>query len=282
MHGKVSLNGGTARLKISVIIPVLNDADQLDLRLRELLPDRGWHQVIVVDGGSTDMTREVALRHGATLLESQPGRGVQMNHGGERADGDILLFLHADTILPGDGRRAILRALDDPRIAGGCFRLRFDSPGILLGISAWATRLPIPIIHYGDSAFFVRREAFTLLGGYRPYPIMEDLDFWLRLRKLFRTQILRSPVTTSARRLRRRGVLRGQALSALLVFRFLLGADPDRLCGIYQQRHRRERTGSSDPTTGEGRRWQNLLDRTFGRSGFRHERLPAGSSRTRR
>ena len=273
-------------LKISVIIPVLNDADQLDRRLHELLPDPGWGEVIVVDGGSTDTTRDIARRHGATLLHSAPGRAGQMNRGGEAADGDVLLFLHADTILPVGGRDAIIAALRNPRIAGGCFRLRFDAPGLLLGISAWATRLPIPIIHYGDSAFFVRRDAFALLGGYRPYPIMEDLDFWLRLRKSFRTQILRHQVTTSGRRLRRWGVLRGQAVSALLVFMFLLGVDPERLCEIYQQRQHRVRSRGanrgSDAITAEAGRWQQRTDHAYGRSEFRHGHLRAGSSRTRR
>jgi cellulose synthase/poly-beta-1,6-N-acetylglucosamine synthase-like glycosyltransferase len=156
-----------------------------------------------------------------------------MNRGAALATGDVLLFLHADTRLPADARRRIAGALAHPDVVGGCFRLSFDSSRRALALIAFFTRFRLRVFHYGDAAFFVRREVFRRLGGYRAYPVMEDIDLWLRLRRAGSTVVVPSAVVTSARRFERRGPLRQQALNTALVALFLLGVPPRTLTRFY-------------------------------------------------
>lgn len=196
-------------MTISIIIPVLDESERLAATLAALrVPEGAGHEIIVVDGGSRDATVATARRCGARVAAAPRGRASQMNRGAELARGDVILFLHADTILPPDAFARIAAALADRRIAGGCFRLGFDHRHPVLRFSSFCTRFPVPLFHYGDSAFFVRADIFRRLGGYRPLRIMEDLDFWMRLGCAHPTRIIDATVTASARRYREKGVAR--------------------------------------------------------------------------
>jgi rSAM/selenodomain-associated transferase 2 len=220
-------------MKISVIVPTLEEADRLDETLVAARACAEGAELIVVDGGSRDETTEVARRHGALVLQATSSRAGQMNQGAAEAAGEVLLFLHADTRLPRDAGALVEQALRDPAVAGGCFRLEFDSRSFALRPLAYLTRFDFPLLHFGDQAFFVRARAFRDLEGYRPWPLMEDLDLWLRLRRRGRLVVIQEPVVTSARRFLRTGVIRQQLKNGLIVLLFLLGVSPGTLKKLY-------------------------------------------------
>ncbi len=193
-------------MKVSVILPVLDEAENL----RRLLPQLVGRaeEVWVADGGSTDSTARDAEAAGARVIRSPRGRGAQMNAAAAQATGDLLWFLHADSVVPADWRHQITQALRDPAILGGAFRVRIDAPGLPYRLlDAWGLlRLRFqPGCFYGDQGIFVRREAFERLGGFSDWPALEDLDFSFRLNRLRRTRLLNAKILTSARRWKQEG-----------------------------------------------------------------------------
>ncbi|MDX6647413.1 MAG: hypothetical protein QOK40_3140 [Miltoncostaeaceae bacterium] len=220
-------------MRITIVIPALNEASVLPSTLAAARALGGDPEIVVVDGGSSDDTPRIARERGASCVAAPPGRAVAMNRGAALAGGEVLIFVHADTRLPPDAGRRIASALAEPDVVGGCFRLSFDSRRRLLSLYAFCTRFGFRLLHYGDAAYFVRAEVFRRLGGYREYPLMEDLDLWLRMRCCGRTVVLPSCVVTSARRYERRGALRQQALNTALVLLFMLGVHPRRLKRFY-------------------------------------------------
>lgn len=230
---------------ISVVVPTLNEAKSLPQTLRQaraaLGPDA---EFIVVDGGSTDGTADIAAEAGARLVASVRGRGRQMNNGAAAASGDILLFLHADTRLPPDAGRLIGNNAAAPCVLGGNFWMHFDAPGLLprLFAATYNARSSRQRIFYGDSALWVRRDVFDALGGYREGALMEDYSFCFALRAEARRRhpdrplsqtlpLLKSPVVTSARRFHgKRGLaLRMVATWTLLHLLYACGASPESL-----------------------------------------------------
>jgi len=215
-------------MKISVIIPALNEAEGILSCLNSVKIQQGEFDLIVVDGGSIDGTVEVVQPH-ARVIHSPQGRAVQMNSGARHATGDVFLFLHADSCLPPRAFPLLERALADPRIVGGTFTLRFDNPRLLLRLITFFTRLEFRYFHYGDQGIFVRRPVFERLNGFSEISFMEDIDFLRRLHSTGRVALLKQPVTTSARRFLERGVLRQQLMNIILVIFYLLGASPETL-----------------------------------------------------
>ncbi|MDA0305112.1 MAG: TIGR04283 family arsenosugar biosynthesis glycosyltransferase [Proteobacteria bacterium] len=228
---------------ISVIIPCLNEEANLPGLLGSLMAEGADHEVIVVDGMSLDGTVAVARGAGAKVIVSEPGRGRQLFEGAVLAQGDVLLFLHADSIFPEGGLEAIDKALrDNPGAPGGNFRLLFDGDDgfsrWLEGFYAW---LRSKGIYYGDSGIFVRSHVYERLGGIRPMALMEDYDFVCRLEGAGRTCLIETPaLITSSRRFRGRcpvsivwGWIKIHAL-------YLMGADPDALARRYDSTRRRE------------------------------------------
>ena len=206
-------------MKISIIIPAFNEEKTIHATLANLLTFHKPDDVIVVDGGSTDQTISLASEW-VPVIRSQKGRAHQMNAGARRAKGDILLFLHADTLLPPQGLNHIKRAILQGHQAGR-FRMRFDDRRWLLRIYETYTRFQF--FSYGDQGFFVHRDLFEKLKGFREDVPFEDIDFYKRLRRLTRPVIIKNPVTTSARRFCGVGCLRQKFINITLVALYYAG-----------------------------------------------------------
>lgn len=220
---------------ISVIVPVLNDADSLDSllwQLREISPDL---EIVVADGGKSKDARDVCGRYGALWTDSRRGRAVQMNRGAARSSGRILWFLHADTIIHPSSLDVIRSTLEDPGTVGGAFRFRLHQrhwyASLLdLGVNLRSGRLKLP---YGDQGFFVRRTVFESMGGYREIPFMEDVEFIRRLPRYGEVAILKVPIGVSSRRWEREGFFYTTIRNWLVTVAFLRGVPPDRLMKYY-------------------------------------------------
>lgn len=220
---------------ISIIIPTLNE----ELTLEKSLISAGNSkdvEIIVSDGGSDDSTLAIAERLADKTISSPVGRGVQMNGGAAEAAGDILLFLHADTLLPSDWDKLVREALRDGEIAGGAFSFSLSgcSPSFLfisLMVNLRSRLLKLP---YGDQAIFVRRDVFEKLGGFREIPIMEDVELVKGMRRLGTLKILDMPVITSSRRWEKEGWMRTTVRNLLLLFLYHLGISPERLYKFYR------------------------------------------------
>lgn len=224
--------GAPAPALVSVVVPALNEAERIAHCLRSIASQAGPHEIVVVDGGSSDATPALACPY-ASVVAAPRGRGVQMNAGARRCGGEVLLFLHADCRLPPGALASLRGAMRDPRAVGGTFTLRFDTERGLLRLYAFFTRFKPRIFHYGDQGIFVRRAVFERMGGFAELPLMEDVDFLRRLRREGRVVLLRERVTTSARRFLRRGIVRQQLLNTALVLLYHLGVAPAVLARWY-------------------------------------------------
>lgn len=223
-------------MRFSIIIPCLNEADQIGELLHSLRPLRSrGAELIVVDGGSADGTLDIAAPLADRALAAARGRAAQMNAGAAVASGDVLLFLHADTRLPPDADTAVAQALECPGRCWGRFDVRISGPHLLLRVVAamMNARSRWTGIATGDQAIFVTREAFGRVGGYAEIPLMEDIALSKRLKPLAHPLCLRARVTTSGRRWQQHGVLRTILLMWRLRLAYALGADPERLAARY-------------------------------------------------
>jgi rSAM/selenodomain-associated transferase 2/rSAM/selenodomain-associated transferase 1 len=221
--------------ELSIVIPVLNDTEALQRLLTSIRPSPQVDIVVVNGGAPDDRLTEICHRPDVRLLTSTPGRGCQMNVGASAAAGRWLVFLHADTRLPAEWSGEIRRAGADPDVVGGSFRFRLDS-------SAWQARLIERAVNrrvrwldlaYGDQALFVRRDVFDAMGGYREWPLMEDVDFVRRLRQVGKLYHSPQPVLTSGRRWERDGWWRRSAKNVMLQALFFAGVAPARLANWY-------------------------------------------------
>ena len=234
--GVASSPAGIDAAGLSIIIPTLNEAPALRVAHARLAAlGAAGHQLIVVDGGSTDATLEVAGRFADEVIVSPPGRARQMNAGARLAREETLLFLHADTRLPDGAPVLVSRCLApgdrvwgrfDVTLSGGHFGLRVVEAAMNL-------RSRLTGIATGDQAIFVRRSAFEAVGGYPDIGLMEDLALSRSLKRLSAPVCITRRVVASSRRWQRDGVLRTVMLMWRLRFAYSLGADPHRLARIY-------------------------------------------------
>ena len=219
---------------LSVVIPTLNEAHSIGRTLDALAGAARGAEVIVVDGGSADGTVEIAQGRGALVITSERGRGAQMRAGACAARGHVLWFVHADT-RPGSGcARQIEEALRDPWVVAGNFDVLFDGRGRAARFLTWLyPRLRLFGLCYGDSAIFVRREVYERIGGFRAFPVFEDLDLVRRLRRTGRVAHLPEKVTTSSRRFEGRSFAVTFARWSLLQLLYWLGVRPRTLGRLY-------------------------------------------------
>ncbi|CAN5224722.1 TIGR04283 family arsenosugar biosynthesis glycosyltransferase [soil metagenome] len=222
------------KISVSIIIPTLNEVNSLKPTLEALKNFGKNTEIIVVDGGSEDDTAAIAESYEVRVLHSNRGRGAQLDAGAKLANGNILWFLHADTIAPENAIEQIKNALNDKKIVGGNFTICFDGEGF------WAkflTRLYPQLrkigLCYGDSAFFVRRETYEKIGGFKPLPLFEDLDFFKRLKSAGNVINLPEKVVTSSRRFENRSFILTFARWTIFQILYWLGVSPHTLGRFY-------------------------------------------------
>ena len=224
-------------VRVSVVVPTLNEAERIVGCLHALRAWRkGGTELIVADGGSTDATVTLAKSRADRVLIGPRGRAKQMNLGASAATGDLLVFLHADTLLPPDAMTALATALADAQVSWGRFDVQIDGASPLLKLVAALMNLRSRWsgIATGDQAIFVRRDVFQRIGGFPEQPLMEDIELSKRLRKLSRPACLRQRVITSGRRWEQRGVLRTIVLMWLLRALYWIGLPAERLARMYR------------------------------------------------
>jgi len=211
-----------AKPRLSIIIPTLNEQRFVlgAIGSARTCPDV---EIIVVDGGSMDATRQLAADHDVKVIQCKPGRARQLSCGANAARGDTLLFLHADTRLPRDYASEVLRILSKPNCIAGAFRLTFDRRNASLRLIEWGANLRSTWrqMPYGDQAIYLRRSTYHHLGGFRLLDVMEDFDLVRRLRRLGRVRVSRLPVVTSARKYTTRGPWRTVLLHQWMICSWL-------------------------------------------------------------
>lgn len=215
---------------VSVIVPALDDARLIGAAVASARAALA-HEVIVVDGGSRDLTRQTAEAAGAQIVDSPPGRAVQMNAGAARASGEVLLFLHADTLLPAGGCRLAADALSSPAVSAGGFGFSVPDTArhsrLISAAGRWRARLGgLP---WGDQALFMSRDVFRELGGFPEQPVMEDMELVHRLRRFGRVVTLPQRAITSARAWDEHGLLLPTAVNLAAIAAYRAGADPRRI-----------------------------------------------------
>jgi rSAM/selenodomain-associated transferase 2 len=224
-------------MRLSIVMPALNEAAGIAHTLSRLqrLRARG-HEVIVVDGGSTDATPDLAAPLADRVLRAPRGRARQMNDGARHARGEVLLFLHADTRLPDDADATILEGLARSGRAWGRFDVAIEGRHPLLRVisAAMNLRSRVSAVCTGDQAIFVERARFEAVGGFPPIALMEDIALSKRLRRGARPLCLRARAVTSGRRWEEHGVWRTMALMWWLRLCYFLGASPERLRRVYE------------------------------------------------
>ena len=230
--------------RFSIIIPVLGEQERIGLCLKSLLT-QGFsdsRQIIVVDGDPAGGTIDLIRNEDVLCLKSPPGRARQMNAGVAVAEGQILLFLHADTTLPPGGLEKISRIMATRHYVGGAFDLAIDSDSLFLRYIARRAsfRSRLNRIPYGDQAIFIDRTYFDSLGGFKEIPIMEDVDLMRRIKRdRQKIHILRDRVTTSARRWEAEGPLYTTVRNQCLMLLYCLGVSPEKLIRFYRSQNDR-------------------------------------------
>jgi len=222
-------------MRLSVIVPMLDEEAAIAATLRAVRIGAPAAEIIVVDCGSRDRSVELAQPLCDFLIDAPRGRAKQMNAGAARASGDVMVFVHADTIVAASFSRDIEVALDDPSIVGGRFDVKLNDRhplcwliGRLISIRSRISRTAT-----GDQAIFVRTSVFKSMGGFPDIPICEDLDFSRRLKRAGNVACLRTRVVTSARRWRRRGIIRTVLQMWTIRMLYLAGVSPSRLSTMY-------------------------------------------------
>lgn len=221
---------------ISIVIPTLNEAAELPETLRRAKALDGLHEIIVVDAGSTDATQNIAREHKCKILQCERSRGRQLRLGAEKATGEVVLLLHADTWLPEKAASAIVETLAKPRVIAGafykCFRDRGALPGSRLRCwLLWACTNRL----FGDQAIFVNRTALEQAGGVPDVPLMEEFELCKALAPHGRLSLAPSTVLTSARKFREEGTLKTYWRMTRCLTRYFLGAPPQRSASIYYE-----------------------------------------------
>ena len=231
------------RYLISIIIPVLNEAAIVG-RTIEQLSQHSELEIIVVDGGSQDNTATIAQQKAHQVITDRRGRAAQMNAGANIAQGDILLFLHADTLLPVDFVELVVKTLAQSGVIAGAFELTIAGKARSLRWIEMLVKLRSHLLSlpYGDQAIFISSSSFSKLGGFAELPIMEDFEFIKRARKQGRIAIAPGVVITSDRRWQKLGIWQTTLINQLIILGYYLGVSPQKLNHFYRSRGKSDRT----------------------------------------
>ena len=223
---------------ISIIIPTYNEADQIQQTISKIHAANGEHEIeiIVADGGSTDETVPIALRSNAiTIVSNKKGRAAQMNKGTYVAKGDVLYFLHADSIPPKNFIGSILNAVHK-NFSSGCFRLSFDHSHWFLKANCWFTRFDVNAVRFGDQSLFVTKDVFQKIGGFNESLLMmEDQEIIHRIKKHRGFKVMNGIVTTSARKYLDNGIYRMQAIFYRIWLLYYLGFSQKYLLKLHRR-----------------------------------------------
>ena len=224
-----------ATITVAAIIPTLNEESALRQSLPAILS--AADEVVVSDGGSRDETVRFASQLGVRIVSGAAGRGSQLNRGAAATHSDVLLFLHADTLLPAGAMPAIREAIANGKVGGG-FQVRFDSDHRVMALGSRLVRLRTRLTQspLGDQAQFVNRPIFDDMGGFRDWPVLEDLDLIRRLKQRGEVAVLPLEATTSARRYLENGIGRTVARNWLIWALYFSGVPPQRLARLYRPR----------------------------------------------
>ncbi|MGL5877643.1 MAG: TIGR04283 family arsenosugar biosynthesis glycosyltransferase [Xenococcaceae cyanobacterium] len=225
--------------KITIIIPVLNEAENIETTLSKLTNNLDV-ELIVVDGGSRDRTVEIVQNLKIKVVVSkQLGRAKQMNLGASVANGNILIFLHADTNLPINYQEIVKEILSQSKVVAGAFKLKIDSKKKCLRIVELMVNLRSRLfsLPYGDQAIFIKKSIFEELGGYSDLPIMEDFELIQRLKRRGKIQIASAQVITSSRRWDKLGVFKTTLINQLVIIGYYLGISPTKLRQLYSHKN---------------------------------------------
>ena len=224
--------------QISIIIPVLNEQEYIRkvlLSISENASSNQIKEILVIDGGSNDNTIEEALDMGARVISASRGRAIQMNLGAKIASGDILYFLHVDTLPPKNFDTEILSAYSQG-FHVGCFRLEFDTNHPFLGFFAWCTRINSQVCRGGDQSLFILKSLFEKANAFdESYKIYEDNEFIRRVYKIAPFKVLKNTVTTSSRRYEKKGMLALQWHFTIIHMKHYFGAGPENLHKYYEK-----------------------------------------------
>lgn len=234
-----TLNAGS---RLGVIVITLNEEAGIRQVLRQITRFSGLEELdlVVVDGGSTDRTVEIAGEF-ADVVRSSPGRASQMARGLKEVSSDVILFCHGDTLVPEGFGRSVLRACGDPAVVGGSFRPVYQPAHPLLSAVSWVLRYPSPYLIFGDQAMFVQRADLEAVGGVPQLALMEDAALALKMSRRGKLVRINREVVTSSRRFLERGPLSQLLLDIGLLIRYhLFGQDPERLAPDYQVTSRDE------------------------------------------
>lgn len=221
---------------ISIIIPTFNEEKTIISTLKELKKSKVEKEIIVVDGGSSDDTYQLAQRLADKVYKAEQSRGQQLNLGAENATKEILFFLHSDSKLEDGALLAIKTALEDPEIIGGCFSLKITDDAWPLRFISWSSNLRARYakIMFGDQGIFIRKAIFDELGGYPEIELMEDWEFSKKMAKRGKLAYLSEKIYTSARRWHKFGIWKTIFLMHKIKFLYLLGVKPAKLKEIYR------------------------------------------------
>jgi len=224
-------------VKLSIVIPALNETVAITDTLNSLQTLRNnGHEIIVVDGGSHDNTLAIAKPLTDKLLHSKPCRALQMNTGAQAATGEILLFLHADTLLPHNTEEHVITAIQNK--TWGFFFIKLNGEKTAFRIIEFFINLRscLTSIATGDQCLFVKRDTFQAVNGYPSLPLMEDVALSKKLRKLNPPSYIKQKAITSSRRWETQGIIRTVVLMWVLRFAYFIGIDTTRLASIYYPR----------------------------------------------